>query len=116
MEKQNRTCGECAEFFRCMSESGEILGRKARGDECKAVKEAPACEDFTEAVRESRSGAAIVAKIRDLAHEAQHRGEASELIIAALELCEEYEQTARILESAGKIIDEASAILETITQ
>ena len=111
MEKQNRTCGECAEFFRCFEESSEMLGARGNGEDIKAVKKAPACEDFTET---SQPVSALVSKIRDLAHEAQHRGEASELIVATLELCEEYEQKARILESAGKTLDDVRAMLEAI--
>lgn len=112
MEKQNRKCGECAEFFRCVNESGEILQRRARGGEIRAVKEAPACEDFKESARGERSGADIVSRIRELAHEAEHKGEASPLIVAALELAEEYEKLDRLADQCAKAIEEISAMIE----
>ena len=57
-------------------------------------------------VKEQTRGQDVLNKIYTLAHEAQHLGEASPLIVAALELCEEYEAMARKLESAGKMIEE----------
>ena len=109
-----RTCGECSAFFECLSESSEMLQRVAPGEEVRALKQAPACSDFCEIVPPDSPGYALVSKIRDLAHEAQHRGEESEIIVAALELCEEYSALERILESAGKTLDDVRAMLEAI--
>lgn len=109
-----KKCGACAEFFRCMSESSEILDRRARGDECKAVADAPACQDFVEAVHEARAGSAIVERVRDLAHEAQHRGEASELIVASLELAEEFERFERVTAEGLRELDGVRALLEAL--
>jgi hypothetical protein len=121
MEKQNRKCGECAEFFRCVNESGEILQRQARGEELKHVSNAPACEDFKEAVtmnghclliREREGKRNFVEVVRDLCHEATRSGESSPLIVAALELAEEYEKLDRLTDQCAKAIEEISAMIE----
>lgn len=114
MEKQNRTCGECGEFFRCINESGEILARKARGDEMRIVRNAPACEDFHEAAEAKPDASKVIARIRDLAHEAQHKGEASEFIVAALELAEEYEKLDRLVAVCEKAIEDIGAMIEVV--
>lgn len=54
----------------------------------------------------------IVARVRDLCHEEQHKGEATPLIVAALELAEEYEKLDRLATTVEEELEGIQTILE----
>lgn len=55
-----------------------------------------------------------VTRVRDLCHEATRSGEASPLVVAALELAEECERMERTMMDVGEKIDEIDVMLEAV--
>lgn len=106
-----RTCGECRKFFACYDESTKILDAVPNDKDLVITRDAPACCIFEGTDVKTVD---IVGKVRALCHEATQVGEASALIVAALELAEEYEKLDRLAEACGKAIDDVRAMIEVV--
>ena len=52
-----------------------------------------------------------ITRLRDLVHEANRRGESSELAVVALELAEEYEKLAASVERMNAALEEIKGMI-----